>query len=298
VRKFLVTGKNGQVGFELVRALAPLGEVVAVGRSDCDLANPDSLRDCFRSVGPDVVVNPAAYTAVDRAESEPEHARTVNAQAPGILADECARSGALLVHYSTDYVFDGTADAPYTESSPTHPPGVYGRTKLEGEQAIAASGCRHLIFRTSWVFGAHGANFLKTILRLAAERDSLKIVSDQIGAPTSASLLADATAQILGRLTHSPSADLPLGLYHLAAAGHTSWFDYARLVVESARKAGRPIKLAPDALLPIPSSEYPTPAARPKNSRLDTTKFRQSFGLHLPDWTSGVAHVLAQLLSQ
>lgn len=296
-RPILLTGKNGQVGFELQRALAPLGPLVALDRHQCDLGDPAALRRLVADLQPRVIVNPAAYTAVDKAESEPELAQAINGTAPGVLGEAAAAVGALVVHYSTDYVFDGRVTRPYTEADPAAPQSVYGRTKLAGEQALQASGARHLILRTSWVFGAHGGNFAKTMLRLAAERDSLKVVADQYGAPTSAALIADVTAQIVGQYLHDDEPeDFPLGLYHLAAGGETTWYDYARTVIAAARTAGRPLALGAEALLPIATQDYPLPAPRPANSRLDCSRLQQTFGLRLPPWQQGLAHVLQQIL--
>lgn len=271
--RILLTGRNGQVGFELQRALAPLGDLIALDRAGCDLENEMSLREAIRRAGPDVIVNPAAYTAVDRAESEPDRAFAINARAPGIIGEEAARNGTLVVHYSTDYVFDGTAAGWYAENAATAPQSVYGRSKLDGETALAQSGARHLIFRTSWVFGAHGANFARTMLRLAAERDELKIVADQTGAPTSAALIADVTAHAI-RQAMRERESVPDGVYHLAAGGETNWHAYACHVIDAARQAGKPVKAA--AILPIATADYPTPARRPANSRLDTGKLRQT----------------------
>ena len=294
--KFLLTGKNGQVGFELQRALAPLGEVVAVDRSACDLADPDAIRALIAGLRPDVIVNPAAYTAVDRAESDETAAHAINATAPGVIGEAARAIGAVVVHYSTDYVFDGTGEGAYRESDTPNPQSVYGRTKLAGEQALQASGADHLIFRTSWVFGAHGGNFAKTMLRLASERDVLKVVADQYGAPTPAALLADATAQVLGRLQREGRHGFPFGLYHLVADGVTTWHAYAQAVVSAAAAAGKPLKIAAADIEAIPTSAYPVPAPRPANSRLNTDQFRQAFGLRLPPWEEGLAHVLQQLL--
>ncbi len=294
--KILLTGCNGQVGFELQRALAPLCKVIAFDRSRCDLADPESLRAAIRAARPDIIVNPAAYTAVDKAESDEATAHAVNAIAPGIIGEEAAKLGALVIHYSTDYVFDGAKDDPYVEFNPTNPLSVYGRTKLEGEQALAASGARHLIFRTSWVFGAHGANFLKTILRLAREREELRIVADQFGAPTGAALIADVTAQVLGQYVGSERKEnFPSGVFHLAAAGRTSWHGYATHVVETALRLGIALKTCPEAIQPIPASAYPVPAARPANSSLCTKKLETDFGLVLPDWRDGVERVIELL---
>jgi len=296
--KILLTGKHGQVGFELQRALAPLGEVCAVDQPDCDLAEVAAIRELVRSYKPDVIVNPAAYTAVDKAESELELAQAINTVAPGVLGEEAAKRDAWVVHYSTDYVFDGIKPSAYTEDDPTNPQSVYGRTKMDGEIALQHSGARHLIFRTSWVVGAHGRNFAKTILRLAVERESLNVVADQYGAPTSAALLADVTAQLIWQKQRERGERFPFGLYHLAAGGETTWFDYALFVVSEARAAGKPLKLEPDSIRKIASSEYPTPAKRPANSRLDTSKLRSTFGLELPNWQSGVRHILQQILAE
>lgn len=296
--RFFITGANGQLGFELQRALAPLGDVAACGRDACDLSNPDSIRSAIRAAKPDVLFSAGAYTAVDKAESEPDLACAVNATAPGILGEEAAKLGALVIHYSTDYVFDGTKLSAYSEEDATNPLGVYGKTKLEGEKSLAASGAAHLIFRTSWVFGAHGKNFLKTILRLASTRDELRIVADQFGAPTGAALLADASAHIAARYRRDGRENFPLGLYHLTASGETSWHSFARHIVARAVAANSPIQATPERILPIATPEYPTPAARPANSRLNTSKFRNAFGLHLPDWSHGVDQVLDVLLQK
>jgi dTDP-4-dehydrorhamnose reductase len=296
--RFFITGANGQLGFELQRALAPLGEVVACARDTCDLSNPDSIRAALRAAKPDVIFSAGAYTAVDKAESEPDLACAVNASAPGILAEEATKLGALVIHYSTDYVFDGLKPSAYCETDATNPLGVYGKTKLEGENALAASGADHLIFRTSWVFGAHGENFIKTILRLASSRDELRIVADQFGSPTGAALLADTSTHIAARYLRDGRENFPFGLYHLAASGETSWHGFAQHIVAKATAAGLKLQATPDRILPIPAAEYPTPAARPANSRLDTSKFRSAFGLHLPDWTHGVDHVLDVLLEK
>ncbi len=293
--RLLLTGKNGQVGFELQRSLAPLGIVSAFDRTGCDLSSETSIRELVRDLKPDVIVNPAAYTAVDKAETEREQAALINARAPAIFGEEAAKLGALVVHYSTDYVFDGQAQGLYAEADPTGPQGVYGQTKLDGEKALAASGARHVIFRTSWVYGAHGANFAKTMLRLAGERETLGVVADQVGAPTSAALIADVTAHVIRTLQRDGGKDLG-GLYHLVAGGETNWHDYARYVIEAARARGKAIKVAPDAIRPIAASDYPTPAKRPANSRLDTSKLRNTFDLTLPDWKSGVDFFLQQIL--
>ena len=298
--KILLFGKGGQVGWELQRSLAPLGELVAVGFDSTELcgnfADPEGIARTVRSVAPDVIVNAAAHTAVDKAESEPEFARTLNATSPGVLADEAQKLGAWLVHYSTDYVFDGSGNTPRREDAPTGPLSVYGTTKLEGELAVARC-ARHLIFRTSWVFAARGANFAKTMLRLARERDSLAVIADQIGAPTGAELLADVTAHALRTVCQRP-ADFAqfAGVYHLVAGGETSWHGFACHVLERARAKGIALKVAPQAVKAITTAEYPTPARRPLNSRLDTTRLRETFGLHLPDWRSAVDRMLDEIL--
>jgi dTDP-4-dehydrorhamnose reductase len=296
--KILLFGKNGQVGWELQRSLAPLGELVALDRHShdfCgDLANLDGIRETVRQIRPDVIVNAAAYTAVDKAESDATTAHTVNAEAPGVLAEAAEAAGAWLVHYSTDYVFDGSGSKPWEESDPTGPLSVYGRTKLEGEQRIAARCARHLILRTSWVYAARGGNFAKTMLRLAAERDRLTVVSDQFGAPTGADLLADVTAHMLrGALTGSTAGYA--GIYHVAAAGETSWHGYARFVLDCAAKSGRALKASAGTVDPVATSAFPTPALRPHNSRLNTAKLRGAFGLQLPAWQQGVARMLAEI---
>ena len=296
--KILLLGKGGQVGWELQRSLAPLGELVALEFDSTDycgdFTNLTGLAETVRKVRPDVIVNAAAHTAVDKAESEPELVRTINALAPGVLADEAHKLVAWLVHYSTDYVFDGSGTTPWKETDTTGPLGVYGQTKLEGEQAVARCS-RHLIFRTSWVYAARGANFAKTMLRLAKERDELKVIADQIGAPTGAELLADVTAHAIRTVQHRPEL---AGLYHLAANGETSWHGYAKFVIEHARQAGEPIRVPPYAIKPIPTTDYPTPAKRPLNSRLDTTKLQTAFGLVLPDWRIAVSRMLEELLQK
>ncbi len=292
----LLTGKNGQVGFELQRALAPLGKVYAVGSAECDLSDASALRALIQSVKPQLIVNPAAYTAVDRAESEPDKARAVNAVAPGVMGEEAQRLGAAVVHFSTDYVFDGNQPTPYKETDAVGPQSVYGQTKLDGERALAQATPHHVILRTSWVVGAHGGNFAKTMLRLAAERDELKVVADQFGAPTSAALLADVTAHLARQVQREGAKAFPFGTYHLAAGGETSWHEYAQFVIGEAVKAGQLIKATPDRVLPIPASAYPTPAKRPQNSRMDTSHIQSTFGLQLPPWQHGVSHILQQIL--
>ncbi|MDD3354787.1 dTDP-4-dehydrorhamnose reductase [Zoogloea sp.] len=296
--KILLFGKNGQVGWELQRSLAPLGALIALDHDGApglsgDFSRPDSLIATLDAVAPDIIVNAAAHTAVDKAESEPELARALNALAPGVLAREAARRGTLLVHYSTDYVFDGSGSTPRTEDDPTGPLSVYGATKLEGEALIRQSGCRHLIFRTSWVYAARGGNFAKTMLKLAAERERLTIIHDQHGAPTGADLLADVTAHALRATLADPALG---GLYHLVAGGETTWYDYARHVIEFARARGVPIRVALDAIEPVATSAFPTPARRPANSRLATDALQQAFGLILPPWQQGVERMLTEIL--
>jgi len=292
--KLLLLGKNGQVGWELQRALAPLGEVIALGSADADFEQPEALATIVRTAAPDIIVNAAAYTAVDKAEGEPERAHTINAASPAVLAREAAARGAWLLHFSTDYVFDGSGSTPWAEDAPTGPLSVYGRSKLAGEDAIRASGCRHLILRTSWVYAARGGNFAKTMLRLALERDKLSVVRDQIGAPTGAELLADVSAHALRTALTQPQV---AGTYHAAAAGETSWHGYARHVIAFARAAGHPIKVADAAIEAVPTSAFPTPARRPANSRLDTRKLRDTFGLNLPGWQSGVERMLTEVFA-
>jgi dTDP-4-dehydrorhamnose reductase len=292
--KILLLGKGGQVGWELQRALAVAGEVIALDHDDGgDFTQPDALLAKVQAIAPQVIVNAAAHTAVDKAESEPELARQINAKTPALLAIEAKRTGALLVHYSTDYVFDGSGSHARDEDAPIGPLSVYGATKAEAEDAIRASGCQHLILRTSWVFAARGGNFAKTMLRLAAERDQLKVIADQIGAPTGADLLADLTALMARAARAQP--DLA-GTYHAVAAGATSWHGYAQLVIEAARARGVALTVPPGAVRPIPTSAYPTPAPRPLNSRLDTRKLRERFGVHLPPWESGVRRMLDEIL--
>lgn len=297
--KILLLGKDGQVGWELQRALAPLGELLAYGRSEADFAEPTSLRALVRDVAPDVIVNAAAYTAVDKAESDQPAAHACNAVAPGVLAEEAAALGAWLVHYSTDYVFDGSKEGAWVETDIVNPLSVYGRTKFEGEERIRASGARHLILRTSWVFAARGGNFAKTMLRLAKERETLSVVADQHGAPTGAELLADATALALHRIAVlGADARRLSGTYHVAASGSTTWNAYARHVLTQAQAHGAVLKVAPDSVQPIATSAFPTPAMRPENSRLDCSKFCASFGMVLPDWRYHVNRMIAELSAQ
>ena len=302
--KILLFGRGGQVGWELQRSLAPLGEVVALDFDSAhnpsmdgrvlagDFSQPEALRQTVRLVRPDVIVNAAAHTAVDKAESEPELARTINATSPGLLAQEAASLGAAMVHYSTDYVFDGSGERPWTETDTPAPLNMYGQTKLEGEQLVRQHCPRHLIFRTSWVYAARGGNFAKTMLRLGQERDALSVINDQHGAPTGAELLADITAHAIRQLVLDASR---AGLYHLVAGGETTWHGYASFVLEAARKAGMQIKVQPQAIAAVPASAFPTAARRPHNSRLDTSKLQRTFGVTLPDWQIGVHRMLSEI---
>ncbi len=303
--KILLFGKGGQVGWELQRSLSVLGELVALDRHGhnglCgDLTDLPGLAATVRQVQPDIIVNAAAYTAVDQAEREPDLARLINAAAPGVLATEAARLGAWLVHYSTDYVFDGSGDAPWCEADTPSPLNIYGHSKWQSEQAIQSSGCMHLIFRTSWVYAARGGNFAKTMLRLAQEREELKVIDDQWGAPTGADLLADVTAHALYAVTGRGVDAVPRpelqGLYHLAASGSTTWFEYAKTTIAQSEQAQPAMKIAARKISPIPTSAYPTSAQRPHNSRLNTAKLQAAFGLSLPHWQTGVARMLAETL--
>ena len=293
----LLLGKGGQVGWELQRSLSVLGQVTALdfdSQELCgDFANPEGVRDTVRQLRPQVIVNAAAHTAVDKAESEPEFARLLNATTPGLVAEEAARLGAWLVHYSTDYVFDGSGTRPWVETDTPAPLSVYGATKLEGEQRIQQSGCQHLILRTSWVYAARGGNFAKTMLRLGQERERLTVIDDQWGAPTGGDLLADVTAHAIRHLQHRPQDG---GLYHCVAAGETTWHSYAKFVLEHASKAQQAIKIIAKEVAPVPTSAFPTPATRPHNSRLATAKLQTTFGLQLPHWQTGVARMLAEIL--
>jgi dTDP-4-dehydrorhamnose reductase len=295
VSRILLLGSNGQVGTELRRSLADLGELI-VGTRDgtgtgiveaVDLSNPPSLGALVDRLRPAIVVNAAAHTAVDRAEDERELAFRINAEAPAALAAACARHDAVLVHYSTDYVFAGNGTRPYRENDATAPPGVYGASKLAGEQAIRASGCRHLVFRTAWVYASHGHNFLRTMLRVGAERDELRVVADQVGTPTPAALIADTTAQVLRQDPAQP------GLWHLTATGQTTWHGFAEAIFAGAIERGL-LARAPK-VLPITTADYPTPAARPAYSVLDTSALESDLGIELPDWRTGLGRVLDEL---
>lgn len=291
----LLIGVNGQLGWELQRALAPLGKIVALARAELDLGQPDAIRAVVREQRPDIIINPAAYTAVDKAEAEPQLAHAINAVAPGILAAEAQKLGALLVHYSTDYVFDGSQTAPYTEADVPNPQSVYGQTKLAGEEAVRASGCAHLILRTSWVYGVHGGNFVKTVLRLAKERDTLRIVADQFGAPTWARLLANSTAQIVQGWQGREFGEDHLGLYHLTATGRTSWHHYAEEIVRLARQEDPLLRDKALTIHGIATHEYPVATKRPANSVLATDKIRKAFGLKLPPWQDDLAECVRLL---
>ena len=295
MKKILVTGMNGQVGFELMKTLAPLGKVIGVDVKDCDLAQSAMIDALLDRVKPDIIVNPAAYTAVDKAESEPTVAHAINAQAPKTLARQASRRNIPIIHFSTDYIFDGTKEEPYVEDDTPNPKSVYGKTKWLGEEAVRQNAAKHVILRTSWVFGAHGVNFLKTMLKLSKERDKMSIVSDQIGAPTSARMLAEVTAEIVKQLLQEFSYR-KYGTYHLVADGETSWYGYAKYVVEQANALGMETKLTPKNIKAIKTKDFPLPAARPANSRLDTAKVIETFGVTLPTWQSEVDLVLSELI--
>ena len=293
----LLFGKGGQVGWELQRSLSVLGSVTALdfdSTDHCgDFSNPAGVAETVRVLRPDIIVNAAAHTAVDKAESETDFARLLNATAPGAIALEAAKLGACLVHYSTDYVFDGSGDLPWVETDKTAPLSVYGRTKLEGEQLIKEAGARHLILRTSWVYAARGGNFAKTMLRLAQEREQLTVIDDQWGAPTGADLLADVTAHVLRHLRLYPE---DAGTYHCVAGGETSWNEYAQFVLATAKRLKPALEFKAEKVLPVPTSAFPTPAVRPHNSRLNAQKLQSTFGLELPHWQAGVARMLAEIL--
>jgi dTDP-4-dehydrorhamnose reductase len=294
--KILLLGANGQVGWELQRALAPLGQLVICDRYSANLENPKAINELVTREQPAVIVNAAAYTAVDKAESDVERARKVNAESVAALATAAHKLDAWLVHYSTDYVFAGDKPGAYVEDDPTAPLSVYGQTKLEGEQAIRASGCRHLILRTSWVYAARGGNFAKTMLRLAADRQELRVVADQVGAPTSAELIADVTALMLQRIATDPAlAKNASGTHHLVASGSTSWHGFAQFVIAEAARLGMPLRATAENIHPITSVEYPVAAQRPANSRLDNQKLQQTFGLQLPEWEFHVKRMLIEL---
>lgn len=295
--KILLIGKNGQVGWELQRSLSPLGELISVDYYDkkyCgDLTNLEGIAQTIRTIKPDAVVNAAAYTAVDKAESDQELSELLNATAVGVLAEESAAQGALMVHYSTDYVFDGMGSHYRSEDESANPVNVYGETKLAGEQAIKNGNSRHLIFRTSWVYATRGVNFAKTMLRLAGEKESISVINDQFGAPTSAELLADCTSIAIRSAMHNPNV---YGTYHLVAGGETSWYEYANFVFSVAREQGA--SLALKNVKGIPTRDYPTPAKRPLNSRLSNIKFQETFSVSIPDWRKGVTRVVTEILGK
>lgn len=296
--RILLFGKNGQLGWELQRSLAPLGELIALGTTGtpcADFTRPSDVAATVRALAPDVIVNAAAYTAVDQAESDTATAMKVNGVTPGVVAEVAAGLGSWLVHYSTDYVFNGQGSTAWREDDPVAPLNAYGHTKLAGEENIRASGCKHLIFRTSWVYAARGGNFAKTMLRLAQERDALSVINDQHGVPTGADLLADITAHAIRAMLRDEGL---AGTYHVAPRGETTWHGYACHVIERARAMGVPIKVAPDAIQAVPTSAFPTPARRPSNSRLNTHKLRKAFGLHLPEWQAGVDRMLTEFLQK
>ena len=295
MKKILVTGNKGQVGFELMKTLAPLGKVIGVDIKECDLAQSAMIDALLDRVKPDIIVNPAAYTAVDKAETEPTVAHAINAQAPKTLARQASRRNIPIIHFSTDYIFDGTKEEAYVEEDPANPKSVYGKTKWLGEEAVRSNAAKHVILRTSWVFGAHGVNFLKTMLKLSKERDKMSVVSDQIGAPTSARMLAEVTAEIVKQILQEFSYR-KYGTYHLVADGETSWYGYAKYVVEQANALGMETKLDPKNIKAIKTKDFPLPAARPGNSRLDTTKVKETFGIGLPTWQSEVDLVLNDLI--
>lgn len=299
--RILLFGKNGQVGWELQRSLTPLGEIIALNSTSEDfcgnLANLTGIKQTIRKIQPDIIVNAAGYTAVDKAEKEQEMAQLLNAQAPGVLAQEAKTLNAWLIHYSTDYVFSGNNYQPYLETDHAEPLNIYGRTKLEGEKNIQASGCSHLILRTSWVYATYGNsnNFIKTILRLAQQRDKLSIVNDQVGSPTGAELIADVTAYALLTLRYKPQVS---GLYHLTAKGYISWYDFAKFILEYAESTNFPHKIRPVNISPIASTDFPLPAKRPLNSRLNTGKLEKTFDLILPDWQKGVSRTLMEIFNK
>lgn len=293
--KIVLVGKGGQVGRELVGSLSAIGELASFDRAGADLERPDELSALLRRERPDVIVNAAAYTAVDKAESEPDRARLINATAVETMAHTAADLGAALVHYSTDYVFDGTKAGRYIETDEPRPLSVYGATKLDGERAVVASGCRHWVFRTTWVYAAHGHNFVRTMLRLGRERDELRVVDDQFGVPTAARLIAEVTAACIGRLAAgSPPAS---GVYHLAPHGETTWCRFARTILAAARERGVPLRCPPENVVGIGTADYPLPARRPANSRLDTTKLETALNIRLPEWQDDVPAVVAALVA-
>ena len=296
--KILITGKNGQVGWELQRALMPLGNITAIDRQKLDFADNDAIRQAVQHIQPDIIVNAAAYTAVDKAEEDTESAMQINGIAPGVLAEQAKQQGALLIHYSTDYVFDGTKETAYTETDNPGPINTYGKTKLAGEQGIQSIACDHLIFRTSWVYGGRGNNFLLTMLKLMKDREGLRIIDDQTGTPTCARLIAETTAQILRQsfVERKQNASFVSGLYHLTAAGETTWYGFAKKIAEIAQQLDTRDDLKIRNIDPISTEEYPTPAPRPKNSRMATAKLEQNYNLTMPGWETVLELCMKELL--
>jgi len=295
MKKIIVTGKNGQVGHALVEALAPLCKLHAFDSSEFDLSNAQQIRERIQTIRPSIIINAAAYTAVDRAETDEVNAFAVNAYGPQIIGQEAAKIGAVVIHFSSDYVFDGKKDAPYVESDKTNPLGMYGASKLQGEKLLLESCPQSIILRTSWVVSSHGANFAKTMLKLAAERESLNVVADQFGVPTPAKLLAKAVMTLVAKLEQDGQSEFPFGCYHFAPSGETNWCDYARFVIGEAVKLGAELKLAPDNVRPIRTEEYPTPAKRPHNSRLDCSLFQKTFDFTFPSWESGIVEIIQDI---
>ncbi len=294
--RIMLTGANGQVGWELARSLMPLGEVFPLSRKQCDLSHPETIPGIIQEIKPDIIVNAAAYTAVDKAEEEEVLATIVNGTAVGVLAEGAKKQNALLIHYSTDYVFDGRKSIPYIEDDMPNPINAYGRSKLAGEEAVQQVGGNHLIFRTSWVYASRGVNFAKTMLRLVSERDEIRVVDDQIGAPTSAELIADVTALVLYRINTDPiQAKQTGGIFHLTASGKTSWHGYAQLVLETAIKNGHNLRILPDQVIPITTADYPLPARRPANSCMETSKLRSTFGLIQSPWQLHVERAVLEI---
>lgn len=295
--KILLTGRNGQVGWELARSLMPLGEVIALDRTQCDLSHPETISSVIQAIKPDVIVNAAAYTAVDKAEEEEELATTINGTSVGIIAEEARKLNALLIHYSTDYVFDGTKPEPYTEEDIPSPINAYGRSKLAGEKAIVESGCDYLILRSSWVYAARGKNFLKTMLRLAQEREELCIVADQHGAPTWARNIADVTAHVLAAAQHErQGGEFASGTYHLCASGKTTWHGFASAIIERARKLAPTDSIKTERVLPIATEDYPLPAPRPANSQMDSSSLSTRFKLTMPGWQQAMELCIDEVL--
>lgn len=295
MKTILLFGKDGQLGWELQRSLSPLGKVHAVGRHEVDLSDTDTIRNIIMRVKPNIIVNAAAYTAVDKAEEDQDNCFAINTDAVAVMAEEAQKMDALIVHYSTDYVFDGSKNDPYVETDPVHPLSIYGKSKYQGERSIEQSGANYLIFRTTWMYATKGNNFAKTIIKLAGQREELQIVNDQFGAPTSAELVADVTALALYKIQNDPAVKQQYnGIYHLSATGNTSWYEYARYVLELSRKAGIPIKVQPQNLQGVPAANYPAPAKRPRNSHLNTDKLTSTFGVILPDWKYHIQRLIEE----